>query len=430
MYKLALLFIMIFISGIIVALTYAPISAYLTYQLVYWVNPDIRWWSASIPGLKYSFITVIIMMLALFINYKKLGHDCRFRNQKATYVMMLLPIIYMLTAPYALDPYVHDKFTSDFTKLIIICLIIYKLLNSEAALKASLYAYMAGCAYIGQQAHITGRDWQGRVEGIGMVDTGGDGNYTAAAMAPALVFCIYFFWTGTKKVKLYSALCGALIANGIVLINSRGSFLAVVGGSGLFFLLMMFSKYREQGQRAIAILLIVLGSSAGLALTDQEFWDRMSTLSEVDEGGGGAHRTDFWFAAVRAIQDYPHGLGVGGFQIVSLQYIGEEYRKAHPNGAAVHSTWFQAIGEIGYHGFITFVLLLVLTFRSAYLTKKHLIEKKEYRKYFLILTLECALISYLIAATFINRLRAEVLFWLITYIICCSNIYIRKGSQL
>lgn len=428
MSKFALAFLLLFFGGIVAALTYAPVSAFVTYLAVYFINPDLRWWSASLPGLRYSFMTVAIMILALFINYKKLTAKARWRDQKTFIFLGLLVLVYIITGQYALLPYLHNKFTTDFTNLIIVIFIAYKLINSEAALKATIFTYMAGSAYIGNQARITGRDWQGRVEGIGMIDTGGDSNYTAAALAPAIIFCIYYLWQGNKRTKVFSVVCAALIANGLVLINSRGSFLAVIGGAGLFFLFMIFSKYQKKGQRGIAFITILAGLAGGIAVTDQQFWDRMSTLKEVDEGGGGSHRTDFWRASLEAIKDYPLGIGVGGFQYVSLEYIDDKYRKGHPDGAAVHSTWFQAITEIGYHGLIIFVIIITLSYRATYLAKKCVLNNEDYATYFLILAIECALLAYLISATFINRLRAVAPFVLILYMLCANNIY-TKGAE-
>ena len=63
--KFALLFIFLFAAGIFAALFISPVSSVLVYQLVYFVNPDSRWWAASIPGLQYSFISALLMLFVL-----------------------------------------------------------------------------------------------------------------------------------------------------------------------------------------------------------------------------------------------------------------------------------------------------------------------------------------------------------------------------
>ena len=109
---------------------------------------------------------------------------------------------------------------------------------------------MLGCTYIGYVAKDIGRNSGGRVEGIGMVDTGGDANGVAAALAPSIVVLLYFAWQGSWKVRVLAALCSAYVVNALVLINSRGAFLAVVAGAGLFITYMQehASCYLEPNQ--------------------------------------------------------------------------------------------------------------------------------------------------------------------------------------
>ncbi|MCH8499095.1 MAG: O-antigen ligase family protein [Marinobacter sp.] len=429
MSKLGLAFLILFFSGILFALFMAPASAFVTYQIVYLVNPDIRWWSASVPGLRYSFITVIVMFAAYLLRFKELNSLSRLRDRSVFKWMVALCLSYIFMINFALLPEYHKRFTTDFIKLVIIMMLAYKVVVTERALDVCLWAYILGTTYIGYVARVTGRDWQGRIEGIGMVDTGGDGNMTAAAMAPALIILIYKAWMGGLKTKLVAIFCGAFIANGIVLINSRGAFLGVVAGTAYFLLYMIFSKYQKKGQRALAILTIIVGLSGGLYVADEAFWERMQTLQELDDGdASGSHRVEFWLATFDIMRDYPMGVGIGGFIHVSQNYLPERYFERRDTGKAVHSTWFQIIGEVGWIGFSIFLAMLVAVFRTSFATKKFLIASGKYDEYFKVLVLEAGLIAFLVAATFIDRGRAEVLYWLVTFILVSANVYLPKSE--
>ena len=74
-----------------------------------------------------------------------------------------------------------------------------------------------------------------------MVD-GTDANDTAAALVGAAPLLMYYAWMGNARVRLLAIFCAALIANGLVLLNSRGAFLGVVVGSGVFLLFMILFK--------------------------------------------------------------------------------------------------------------------------------------------------------------------------------------------
>jgi len=431
MSKFALLFLMLFFGGILSALLFTPVASFLVYQLVYFLNPDIRWWSASIPGIRYSFITVAVMILVLLPRYNNFSSVAPWKEQPVFKWMLALVAIYFFTLIFAVVPEVHKRFTIDFAKLVLIMMIAYKLVLTEKALDACLWAYIVGATYIGYMAREVGRNGQGRVEGIGMVDTGGDGNMTAAAMVPALIMLIYLAWLGNRKVKFFALFCGAFIANGIVLINSRGAFLGASVG-GLFFLFfMLFSKYQRKGQRGTALLIILVAFFGTIYVTDDLFWSRMQTIQEVDDGGkSGSHRIDFWMATFDVVRDYPLGVGIQGYTELSPNYLPDHYFEGRKIGKAVHSTWFQILAELGWLGLFLLIALLVATLKLAKRTKQHLLNTENYNAYFKILALEGALISFLVAGSFIDRARAEVLYWLILFIAIAANIYLFRSENL
>ena len=118
------------------------------------------------------------------------------------------------------------------------------MIDSAKKLEYSLWAYIIGAAYIGVEARRVGRNGYGRVEGIGTVTTD-DANGIAAMLAPTIALLMYYVWRSTSNPKkLMIALLGAYIVNGIVLINSRGSFLGVVACGGYFIMSMLTSKFQ------------------------------------------------------------------------------------------------------------------------------------------------------------------------------------------
>lgn len=115
------------------------------------------------------------------------------------------------------------------------------------------------------------------------------------------------------------------------------------------------------------------------------------------------------------LADRPYGLGIFGYNALAPVYLSDEERGAAVH-RAVHSSWFQGLSEVGYHGFIVFSLMLFALFRQSRHAKRYAIEGGDSRTYFKILALECALIGYMVAATFIDRFRAEILYWMILFL--------------
>ncbi len=424
MSKFALLFLTVLFAGITATFFYSATASFMLYQITYMVHPDIRWWSGQIPGLSYSFFTVILMMIALTLHYRTLSPLSPWSRQPLTKWLVLFLGIHYLMYFFALNLPVHKQFTFDFTKMIIIIAVAYKLIHSEKALNAVLWTYIIGATYVGYIAYSVGRGSNGRVEGIGMVDTGGDANYTAAALVPAAVLLIYYAWIGNKKIRLLCFVCGAFIVNALVLINSRGAFVGVVAGAGIFICYMLFSRFQRAGQRGMAIVIILAGLSGALYVADDAFWERMYTMQANEDGErGGAGRMHFWWATFDMLEDYPMGMGIGGYKVLSGLYVDDAATNYSVENRAVHSSWFQLLGDVGWIGAGIFLGLLLSTWRLLGNTKKYLIEQKRMDAYFHMIALQCAMISFMVTATFIDRIRAEMFFWLFLFIAAAANIY-------
>jgi hypothetical protein len=422
MSKFALLFLMVFFGGFIATFMIGGSVSFFLYQIVYFLNPDNRWWSAEIPGISYSFFTALLMLLSLAVGYRKYTEQAPWRQQPVFKWLLALLAVYYMVGFWAINPAVHDLFVFDLTKLIVIGLVAYKLVHTPRLLDGALWSYVMGATYIGYLATITGRNSGDRVEGIGLVDSP-DANGVAAALVPSAVLLMYYAWMGNYKVKMLCVFCGALIANGLVLINSRGAFVGVVASAGLFLMYMMFSRYRKQGQRATAVLIIICGISGGLYVADDSFWERMSTLQNTeDEGASGSSRINYWIASVEVAQDFPGGLGVQGFNAVSSLYLPPEYIGEN-NNKSVHSMWFQGLTEVGWLGLGLFLVALLSLYRMSRKAKLWLLSIDETTPYFKILALECALLGYLGAASFINQFRAEILYWMIVLLAVGVNVY-------
>ena len=421
MSKFALLFLTVFFGSLIAALVYSGTAAFVIYQLVYFLNPDDRWWSAVIPGLRYSMITVLLMMLVVALKFRDYGRLAPWSDMPIFKYMIALVILYYVGYLYAVNLPLHKAYSFQFLKLVIIMMIAYKLIYSERALTACLWAYVIGATYIGYLAWLNGRNAYGRVEGIGMVDAP-DANHTAAALVPAAVILMYYAWLGNMKVRLLALFCGAFIANGLVLINSRGAFLGVALSLTVFLFYMLFSRYQQKGQRAAAILMIVVGISGGLYVADDLFWERVQTLQSEDRNVSGASRLAFWWATFDMMDDYPLGIGVGGYETLSPVYMDEETRGGVEH-RAVHSMWFQGLAETGWQGMVVFGFLLLSLYRLSRRAKRHVLEQENTRAYFKLLALECALIGFLVAGSFIDRFRAEILYWMILFLAAAINVY-------
>ena len=427
MSKIAILFLLTYFSGIVAILLIDTTWGFYLYQLVYFMYPENRWWAQQIPDISYSFIIVLIILLSYVFRFRNFSDNKLFSVPQTKWLIFLLIMFYM-SYFVAVNQAYHQKVIYEISKLFIIIGLGYKLIDNHKKLDISLWTYIIGAAYIGVEAYRVGRDFQGRVEGIGTV-TSGDANGIAALLAPTVPLIILYAWRGNIITKILSVIFGALIVNGLILLNSRGAFLGLIVGSSYFIVYMLFSKFQLSYQRISATIIVLLGLAGSIYLTDAAFWNRMSTLTEVqtDERVSGSHRVHIWMATFDMIYDHPFGVGAAGFQKLSPLYVPEYLFFGKQTSKAVHSMWFQSLAELGIPGPLLLIALVISCFRLTARTKEFINNHDDSYNYFLVIAIESALLTYLVSGSFIDGLRSEIFYWLVMFTACVGNIFLSKN---
>lgn len=422
--KILFLIILIFIVGSIAPFIYGAHIAFYLYVIEYFLNPEHRWWSSYIPLLPYSKITALIFLTVFIINYKTYKQNILAKLPPFKWFVLLL-IIFMVVNFYALVPEFHMIRSIEFLKMLVILAIAYKVIDSPTKFEWAIYAYILGGLYLAYEINVTGRNSGDRVEGVGLIDAP-EANGTAAALVPFIPLLAYYYWIGNKKLRLIVLFVGALIANALVLINSRGAFLGGFAGGSYFAYHLYFSKINERMQKVKVIGLVLLAVIGALSIMDTSFIDRMLTLTDVEDGQvSGSHRIHFWLATFEMLKVYPFGMGDYGYELLSHLYINfVEVLGRDVTAKAVHSIWFQTLAVVGWHGFFVFIMLVISTMKLSTALTKKFTKEIDVRNLYLIRALTAAIYGYLVASTFINMFYVFTLYLLMTFICIMYSIYI------
>ncbi len=408
----------------------SPVWGFYLYEIVYFLHPPSRWWYSNLPSVGYSFVISLILYLTFFIKLKGKTEN-KLTEAPSTKWLLILMLIYSLVYFSAVSKEWHSTYLYAYVKLTVLVLVVYKLLDNINKIEFALYAYIVGATYIGYEAYTRGRNAAGRVEGIGTVDMP-EANGTAAMLVPLIPIMTYFFWRKGWKVKIFIALTGIFIANGLVLINSRGAFLGAAFGFLYLALHLYFSKFRLPKQRLMLIVILLIAIAGVFRFADDTFWERMGTIptsSEEAEEESGAMRMNFWWATFDIVEDYPFGAGVYGYQLVAPDYLADHLLAKGGGTRAVHSSWFQALSEIGYLGAIVVAILIISILRHLRKAKKHAVKNELLDQYYLLLALQGGLIGFWVSASFINAFRAEVHFWMIMYCMATCSVVLRMKPK-
>lgn len=181
-----------------------------------------------------------------------------------------------------------------------------------------------------------------------------DNNEFALAMVmtiPLLRFLqlqLKSFW-GRQGLTLLMVLCAAAALG----THSRGAVLAIAA--------MALLLWWRGKSRVVGGLLIVLTAVALLAFMPEHWTERMTTISEYEQDSSALGRISAWWTAWNLAFDYPLG---AGFNVATADLFAR-YSPYPDRVHAAHSIYFQVLGNHGFVGLGLFLLIWLLTWRSA-----------------------------------------------------------------
>jgi O-antigen ligase len=422
--KTGLLFLGLFLGAIVAAVSIDIAWSIYFYQLLYFLNPHVRWWFEGLPSIRYSYSIGVVIIFVYIINHKK--YNSKLNNFVQLKWLLLMLLMMFALSFYAVWPAVHVRYLGYKLNLIIVLCISFLAIDTKIKFDRMIWVYLIGCFYISVVAYLTGRTGGGRLEGIGVSD-GVNANGTAAVLCTAIPLLLYYALNGKNWIKILSFVFLVFVVNALVLFSSRGAFLAVVVSVAYNFFFLMLLK-GEKIERKILLVLVLFVSFAGFFyLADDLFLARISSLREGTEAQGGG-RIVFWMKTFDLLKDYPFGVGVSGYQFLSPTFLPEEVLTEGMR--AVHSTYFQALSEFGYPGAFLILCLLVSNFKLSRKLKKYAREGQNLEAERYLLALESSLIAFLVAGLFIDRLHAEALYWLMLFIASYGQVHFPKLYKL
>ena len=268
-----------------------------------------------------------------------------------------------LSVPFALTAGMAFHFWMDFTRAVVMCLVI------AASVRSARDVERLGLVYFGVTVLYTaiilsrfqlGTDDNWRLGRLYFYDA----NDLATLIVTAMPFGLYFALAYRRLVLRLVAVAGLLLLTfALIRSGSRGGFLAFLAVAA--FIMLGFTSISARARiGGLVVILAVLGATAS-----DRYWTQMQTIIHphedynlTDETG----RVKIWERGVGYMLDRPvFGVGMGNFPTaegtISPMARAGEYGRGVRWGAA-HNTFVQIGAELGIPGLLLFVGLIVSVF--------------------------------------------------------------------
>lgn len=314
-----------------------PVYGVSLYLLTYFALPDFWWWGkAPLGGYRWTLVGGIILLCAAIVGRGKAATDAVSpERRRITWLAILMGCNFTIVQfTVGIGSVTVNDYSLDM-KFILLFLCIISTVHTSKDLKILILSLIIGIGYLGWEVTINdrGKISHGRLEGVGIPGASAANDLgslivTILPIAAALVICGRGW-----MIRLLAAAAGGLAFNVVLLVNSRGTFLALIG-SGIALVLLATGKERKQALKAIALC----GLACLIFLGDPRIMDRFMTTFVGDEERdySAASRIDFWRAGFLMIKDYPFGAGSKAFKKGPgpryLRKVGVEEDRALHNG--------------------------------------------------------------------------------------------------
>lgn len=196
----------------------------------------------------------------------------------------------------------------------------------------------------------------------------------------------------SRASRLFAFCILCLVVYGIIATQSRGGLLGVIAITGY----LLTKKIKNP-----VVLLSILGAGLSILLVAAGISDRQSggaAEEGIDESAMG--RIYAWQAAINMALANPFtGVGVNNFYVNYFFYSPHWDGKNH----AVHSTWFQVLGETGFIGFSLFAMLIATIYRSLKRSGQLITRTNQPNLNVNVRALKAGLLGFVVSGTFLTQ---------------------------
>jgi len=425
-------------AGLAVGMVFQPFLGLVTLLAYYFMQPGVL-----LPMLTafHGFRWLILVVLGAWLLRQTYGNPRPLTRHRVNLAMFLFLGSMVVSIPLAVWPGKAFSSTLDFSKMVVLYLLVVNLIDSRRRLRIALttiilcLGLVAGIQSLGHMGIYSGS--YVRVSTINDLQLGTV--YTRSGgvaegflghpddFAVALLFAIPLSWAALisarqKAGRAFFAALTALLTYSVILTGSRG------GAVGLLCILA-FAWLSSRAKLRLAVL-----GLCGLAVlwyaSPDSFQMRMSglTTGEYRVDSGVTARFHAWAMAKQMFLEHPlTGVGAGNYNAARWTSYRDPGEKAI---LTTHSIYYMAAAELGILGLLALGYLIASTFLANRRTRaglRHRAGDDQPSLIRLSYALDATLVGYLVSGAFITVLTYPYLYLIAGLSVALSQVVAERS---
>jgi probable O-glycosylation ligase (exosortase A-associated) len=340
--------------GLLAPALVQPFLGALMWSWIAFMNPHREVWGFA-TSLPYAMIIFLTMVFACVIAKE----PRRFEANAVTVLLVVFAVIVTLTTITGIGPSdVMWRRWEATIKVIVGALLVACLLTTRRRIHAMVWLMAIAIGYFGVKGGLFTALTGGGHNVMGPPDSMiRDRNHMAVALLVAVPLMNYL----RLQSKHYFARIGLLAATGLTLLaavgsQSRGALLALIATAGVLW-------WRSK-KKVVSAIVLMACLAAILSFMPDSWSNRMWSMLEYEGDASATGRLNMWWASWLLALERPF-TGVG-FRAMYHQHI-VDLVAPWVRARAVHSIYFEPLGE---HGFPGFFVWLGLTIAGIYYAQR------------------------------------------------------------
>lgn len=362
-------------------------------------------------GFAYDFPFSMIVGVATIIAFPFSKDTKRFPLTPVTAVLVCWILWMTITNIGALNPIEAWPYWLRVFKIQVMIVVTLMVIRDKEKLNTLIWVVTLSLAFFGIKGGLFAIATGGQYMVQGPADSFITGN-TEISLALTMVLPLmrYLQLHVTSKWISRGMILGMLLtALAIIASYSRGALLA-----GICMGLFLWLKTTASRKIVLAFVMSV-AVVAILAFIPDKWFEKMATIKTYDRDASAQGRLDSWRFAINLANERP--ISGGGFQVFTPEQF-QRYAPKLDHARDAHSIYFQVLGQQGYAGLAIFVLLGLVTWRTASSIIKNCRNDERLRwAQDLAAMIQVSLVGYAVGGAFLSLAYFDVPYLLVTFVV-------------
>ena len=402
------------IFGTLPFILWRPHIGVLVWTWIGFMNPHrLTWsWAYDMP---FAMIVALTTLVSLLISRepKKIPWT------RETILLLIFLGWMLLTTFNAIYPHFAWPHLNQIWKILLMVFVTLILMQSRERINQLVWVIALSIGFYGVKGGIFTIVHGGiyHVKGPEGSFIGGD-NEMGLALIMTIPLLRYLQLT-TRNVWLRTGLHGAMVLCAVATVGSqsRGALVGLVA-MGTFLWLKTRNKIFTAMLGIVAIGLV-------LSVMPQEWFDRMNTIKNYETDQSAMGRINAWKMAFNMAKDRPLGGGLDSFHDYTFALYAPDPDNVHDS----HSIYFEVLGEHGFVGLALFLMLGLMTWRTASWVISRARRDREKRWVAdLAAMVQVSLVGYATAGAFLGLAYFDYYYTLIALVVLCKTVLVSGAA--